>query len=182
MGDSKPDTDSPPVSALGLTNATSIALGVTHACAIVPKSTGNNALFCWGDNNASEIGEGDATTGALPTDETSPVLATQLSGVNVIAVAAGSDYTCVLVAGGTVECWGSDFFGELGNGGISTTSNPNPTAISGLTGVTQLAGGASQVCALMTGSGIKCWGTGAVGDGTTGGTGTVASALFNRCP
>jgi alpha-tubulin suppressor-like RCC1 family protein len=107
-------------------------------------------------------------------------VATQLSGVNVIAVAAGSNYTCVLVAGGSVECWGDDFFGELGNGAISTTSNPNPTAISGLTGVTQLAGGTSQACAL-TGSGIKCWGTGAVGDGTTGSTGTLASANFFRC-
>ena len=95
LGDFNFDTNSTPVSAQGLTNATSITLGTSHACAIVPHSTGNNTLYCWGDNRESEIGEGDATMGAFPTVETSPVVATQVSGVNVIAVAAGDNYTCV---------------------------------------------------------------------------------------
>jgi alpha-tubulin suppressor-like RCC1 family protein len=100
--------------------------------------------------------------------------------VNVTAVAAGGNYTCVLVAGGTVECWGDDTFGQLGNGTISATPNPNPKAISGLTGVTQLAACPSRACALA--SGIQCWGEGPVGDGSSGAVGTPKGVTFARCP
>jgi len=32
------------------------------------------------------------------------------------AVAAGGDHTCALLEDGRVECWGADWFGELGAG------------------------------------------------------------------
>ena len=165
LGNLTLDTNSVPVST-PLTNATSIAVGSSHACAIVAQSAGtpSNKLFCWGDNSESEIGEGDVNTGAFPMQEKTPVVATQVSGcasgcpspINVTAIALGNKFTCVVIAGGSVKCWGDDTFGQLGNGTQSATPNPNPVAVTGLAGVTQLAAGPGRACALA--AGISCWG------------------------
>ncbi len=189
LGDFNLDTNSAPVAAFQLTNATSIALGSGHACAIVAKSgTPNSVLYCWGDNSESEIGEGDVNTGAFPMHENIPVVATQVSGctsacpppVQITGVALGNNFTCV-VAGGKVECWGDDTFGQLG-GMPSMFPSPVPNTVNGLTGVTSLAAGPGRVCAQVSGSGISCWGEGPVGDGSTGAVGTPTQATFTRCP
>ena len=44
-----------------------------------------------------------------------------------IAIAAGDLHTCVLLAGGTVECWGYNLYGQLGNG--TNTSSATPVAV-----------------------------------------------------
>ena len=42
---------------------------------------------------------------------------TAVEGItSAVQVATGDDHTCALLAGGTVECWGAGFHGELGNG------------------------------------------------------------------
>jgi alpha-tubulin suppressor-like RCC1 family protein len=191
LGDMSLDTNSAPVSAFQLTNATQIAVGNSHACAIVAQAgTPSNVLYCWGDNTDSEIGEGDVNTGAFNMHEAAPVVATQVSGctstcpppVQVTGVALGDKYTCVVVAGGTVKCWGDDTFGQLGNGTTSTIPSPAPEPVNGLTGVAAIAAGPGRVCAQASAGGISCWGEGPVGDGSTGAVGTATQVTFVHCP
>ena len=54
-------------------------------------------------------------------DESDPVAPT---GLNAIAVAAGGDHSCALLENGTINCWGLNVAGELGNGTTTDSTTP----------------------------------------------------------
>ena len=85
----------------------------------------------------------------------------------VLQVAAGSDHTCSVVAGGGVKCWGG--------------GNRTPVDISGLSfPVAAVALGAFHSCALSTSGGVACWGAnsrGQLGDSTNLGRGTPVDVV-----
>ena len=73
---------------------------------------------------------------------------------------------CVLTNAGTVECWGDNGDGQLGNG---TTTNWY-TPVSGLSGVMSVAAGLDDTCVLTNAGTVECWGFnayGQLGNGTT---------------
>jgi hypothetical protein len=77
----------------------------------------------------------------------------------VSTLVAGERTNCVLVSG-AVECWGSDYEGELG--GTGHISSGTPLAIAGISGTqTDLATGSNNehMCSLASGGAITCWGT-----------------------
>lgn len=74
------------------------------------------------------------------------------------AVSAGEGYACALIADGTVQCWGVNGAGQLGNN--STADSLFPVPVSGVAGVTSLSAGNSFACAVTAGGIVWCWGTG----------------------
>ncbi|HTX62242.1 MAG TPA: hypothetical protein VMD28_01285, partial [Acidimicrobiales bacterium] len=48
----------------------------------------------------------------------------------VVTVAAGTTQSCAVTSAGTVECWGANFGGTLGDG--STAQSVVPVAVKGL--------------------------------------------------
>ncbi|MEO8550864.1 MAG: RCC1 repeat-containing protein, partial [Kofleriaceae bacterium] len=85
------------------TGVAQIAAGGAHACAIKDDGT----VWCWGRNDEGQLGTGDQRAAHLPTQIT-------LDGP-ALAIVAGDAQTCVLTGSG-MSCWGSDIFGELGDG------------------------------------------------------------------
>jgi len=87
----------------------------------------------------------------------------------VIAVAAGQEFSVALLKNGTVVAWGSNSYGQLGDG--NTEKSKTPVAVKGLTGVTAISVGAggSHSLALLGSGTIVAWGNnqfGQLGDGT----------------
>ncbi len=152
----------------GLSGVVSLAAGVYHACAL----TSAGAVLCWGHNNYGQLGNASnsGTENANPT----PLAVSGLSGV--VAIAAGEFYTCALTSSGTVQCWGLNGSGQLGNGSNLSTENPNPTpqTISGLAGVVAMSTGGNHACALTKTGALQCWGRnyhGQLGNSSNNGSG-----------
>lgn len=86
--------------------------------------------------------------------------------VAMSAISGGANHTCALLGDGTVECWGRNDNGQLGDG--TTTTHKIATPVTGLTGVVAISAGGTHTCALLNTGGVKCWGWnfyGAIGNG-----------------
>jgi alpha-tubulin suppressor-like RCC1 family protein len=145
--------DSPtPVMVSGITNATSITTGYDHACAVLATGT----VQCWGRNLWGQLGDGSTSYYGSYTS-------VAVSGItNAIAVKAGYGYTCALLATGTVQCWGYNNYGQLGNGTVIDSATP--VVVSGISNATTISTGNDHSCALLADGAVKCWGLNAFGD------------------
>lgn len=164
-----------PVAVSGISDAIQVSAGSDFACALLS----GGRIDCWGFNSSGQLGEG--TLGS----ETcffsnwfcsrTPVAVVGITDATQLSVGASS--ACALLAGGSIDCWGEDEDGQLGN---STTTGPEacrfgfcssrPVGVIGIVGATQVSVGGEGACALMSSGGIDCWGLddlGQLGDGTT---------------
>lgn len=153
-----------------------IAVGSSHACAL----TDAGQVLCWGWNGFGALGTG-GFTGPEDCDGTGcssvPVEVEGIGGT-VLGITAGGSHTCVLIEGGSVECWGLNSNGELG---IGTSTGPDvcfssrqcstePVEVVGLSNATQIEAGNSHTCALTEDKDVKCWGFNNYGQLGTGST------------
>jgi hypothetical protein len=83
------------------------------------------------------------------------------TGAVAAHVSAGTNFSCSLLQGGTVECWGINSDGQLGNG--STLASTTPVIVAGLSNVAKLSVGADHACAVLQSGVVKCWGNNANG-------------------
>ena len=90
------------------------------------------------------------------------------TGQLAVQVAPARNETCVLMADGSVNCWGWNLYGELGDGtGIDSLT---PVNILPAGSATSIASGWDHTCAIMVNTTLECWGynaDGQIGDGTT---------------
>jgi alpha-tubulin suppressor-like RCC1 family protein len=147
------------VDVTGLTSGISaIATGDSHSCAL----TTLGGEKCWGNNGNGQIGDGTTT------QRTASVNVTGLTS-GVAAIATGNNYSCALTTTGGAKCWGSNRWGQIGDG--TSTQRTTAVDVTGFTsGVSAIATGSSHSCALTTTGGAKCWGWnwyGQLGDGNT---------------
>jgi alpha-tubulin suppressor-like RCC1 family protein len=153
------------VTVAGLLNGVAITAGLQHSCALTVDGRGH----CWGNNGSGQMGDG--TTGGER--HTQVVVGSSLA--NGVAISAGSQHTCALQADGAAKCWGSDSFGQLGDGtfvidGIGETPTP-VLAATGTFTARDIAAGRNHTCAVRANGTIACWGandSGQIGDGTMG--------------
>ncbi|MCA9678523.1 MAG: hypothetical protein H6709_20945 [Kofleriaceae bacterium] len=87
--------------------------GLGHWCAV----KGDGTVWCWGSNNLGQLGQG--TTGS---STSKPGQVVELT--DATAVAVGGQFSCALEKDGTVWCWGSNRYGQLGDGTLVDRSKP----------------------------------------------------------
>lgn len=173
-----------PVSGLGR-GVVAISAGYLHSCALASDGT----VSCWGHNDAGQLGDGSTL------DANAPVAVAGLAGP-ARAIAAGGFHTCALIDGGSVQCWGSNSNGQLGDG--LSADHPLPADVSGLPGAaTGLSAGIDTSCAIDSSGGAWCWGAdnlGQLGDGANSdchtpvavsglstGVATLSAGLWHTC-
>ncbi len=176
LGNGSNGNSSTAVAVTGLgsgSGVTAIVAGGYHNCALV-----GGGVQCWGEAPANGAGIGSNIASTVPG-----------LGSGVIALAAGGTFNCAIVstdAAHPVKCWGSNYYGQLGNG--STTSTPNPVDVTfspplaAGDSVTGIATGNQHACATIASGGVtrmSCW-----GDNTNGelGISTVAATRFTAAP
>lgn len=141
---------------------TQVSAGGLHTCALMD-TVGGARAFCWGDNRFGQIGDG------TPTDRLQPTPVNDAGiGAPFTDLAAGGAHTCGLTTAGAAYCWGSNYFGQLGDGS-ATSQSLTPVAVAGGHTFTQLAAGWTHTCGLEADGTVWCWGRGEegqLGDGT----------------
>jgi len=148
-----------------LTGVRQVAVGRYHTCALLT----NGQVRCWGHNTAGQLGIGNLSEHHRPVAVLNAAGTGRLTGVRQLS----TEYEggCATLTNGQARCWGSDDYGELGNGPPTPDAVSLPVAVravagSGpLTGVAAMAGGYDTNCALLTNRQIRCW-----GDSTTNGS------------
>jgi alpha-tubulin suppressor-like RCC1 family protein len=141
--------------------AVALTMGRLHECALLAQGT----IECWGSNFSGALGTGDTSdTDALaPNNPPTTVLGIS----DAIGISAADSTTCATLASGTVQCWGANWLGQLGDG--TRMDRPAPVVVSGLSNVASVCTGWGFGCAARADGGVQCWGgnwLGQLGDGT----------------
>jgi RHS repeat-associated protein len=149
--------------ALPATSATAIAAAGNSTCAVL--NTGG--VSCWGSDSTGQLGNGSAASQVSP-----PSAIALPAGTTAVSVVAGLLTVCAVLNTGGVSCWGSDLYGQLGDGspyGATSTTPTAPLVLPG-TGTTARAVsvGYGFACALLSTYRVSCWGAdtnGQIGNG-----------------
>ncbi len=114
--------------------------------------------YGWGLNAKGQTGTGSTET-MIPSPRPIPGLRF------VTAVAAGDRHSLALLAGGSVEAWGFNGYGQLGNEGADQTS---PIPVAGVRHAKAIAAGGNHSVALLRNGTVMTWGddeSGQLGNG-----------------
>ena len=158
LGDGTQSQHLTPVEMTSLSGVVSVSSGANHNLAI----TITGSIFAWGNNAAGQLGDGSLA------NRLSPVAVTGLTGISgvsavsgVSSVAAGNSHSIALQAG-RVWAWGSNAFGQLGDG--TNTNRSVPALVVGLSGISAVSGKYDHNLALKSDGSVWAWGNNANGE------------------
>ena len=169
LAKSMPSESSLPVVVSGISNAIAVSVGQYYACAVL---TGGTAK-CWGSGIHGDLGDGSEENTPTPT------AVSGLSDAVAISATGVGAFTCALISNGTVECWGLNGSGQLGNGTTDDVAL-TPVTVGGISNAVAISAGWDHACAVLATGSIECWGeggpvgpdAGVLGNGTTEGSST----------
>ena len=123
-----------------------VKAGEIHTCGLRIDHT----LWCWGNNDAGQLGVGDTSPRSRPTQVGTGSDWAQLD------VAADGDDTCAVRTSGTLWCWGWNGYGQLGLG--DTQNRLIPTQVGTRAGWATVSLGQEHTCAIRIDHSLWCWG------------------------
>ena len=163
-----------------------VATGDRHSLALRDDGT----VYAWGANRNGQVGSGTTAEATVyyPIKVVGPDGTGELD--NIVAIASGANHSLALTADGEVYAWGSNIYGQLGNGENSesadndATSVPQkvlaPNMLTYLTGIVQIAAGGNFSLALAADGTVYTWGN---NQGSQLGNGQNGSSMpFSNVP
>ncbi|AZS38904.1 Endoglucanase C [Microbacterium oxydans] len=152
-------TPTPVVMPAGVTFA-KLAAGTEASAAIAS----NGTVYAWGGNSVGTIGDGTNTDRLVPT------LVSMPAGVTVTSLSVGDAHMVAVGSDGNTYAWGSNIFGQLGDGTLVSRNEPAVvTAPAGVTFTSIVAGSASTYALTAAGT-AYAWGYNAFGQLGNGST------------
>jgi alpha-tubulin suppressor-like RCC1 family protein len=131
---------------------------------------------CWGLNASGNLGYGGTANQDLPIG---------VSGIgDILRIVAGGNHACAQDFDGVIYCWGSNNYGQIGDG--TRTTRYTAVMAPQLSGngtplpATSLATGRDHTCIVVNGGAVRCWGfnfNGQLGDGSTVDSATPVNAI-----
>ena len=151
LGRASSVTPDPTPKALAVSEASSVSASATHACAL-----SRGEILCWGQNDYGQLG----TTRRA--DESFPARVVLPDRAYAVAVAAGGNNTCAIMADGKLLCWGANGSGQIG--AAADRDRPTPTIVDGLAEEpVAVAVMDASICALLRSGTVRCWGDNLLG-------------------
>lgn len=132
-----------------------VSVGYDFACGL----TEHGRIFCWGVNDQGQLGDGtfvDSAGAVLPDWSAFP------SEPKFIHLASGEKHTCGVTVEGLVYCWGSNSYGQLGDGTDDNRATPVLVVNSMLSGSEKFQAVTASyegTCATSSAGKIYCFGS-----------------------
>lgn len=143
-----------------LTGVVEVEAAANTTCALTTAGT----VYCWGQNESGQVGNGVAST-------TDVLRATQVSGLTgAVGLTVGGSHSCAVLADGGARCWGANGTGQLGTGATSAAQPLPQTVMSAVGALSAISAGDGYTCGLRVDGTLLCWGDNSdntLGDGTT---------------
>jgi alpha-tubulin suppressor-like RCC1 family protein len=147
---------SPILSSTGtpISHVVSVDIGVGQACALLDNATAQ----CWSANGK-----------VVPLVDANGEV---ISDIADVSMGQNDTASCIVMKSGTINCWGGNSYGTIGDGTTTARTRPAPvlTKAGGAPfgNVVEMKGGSMVTCVRTTLGDVYCWGrnsTGEVGDG-----------------
>ena len=155
----------------------------SHSIALASDGT----VYTWGLNQYGQLGNNTTTNSRSPIAV--QVAGTPLAGKTIVQIAAGADHSLALDSDGALYAWGSNAYGQLGNGTTTNSSVPVAVKIAGtpLAGKTivQIAAGANHNMVLTSDGAVYTWGWnyhGQLGNNTKTNSNTIVAVQTISTP
>ena len=149
---------STPTPVPGLGPAKEVAAAASTGYALMADGT----VEAWGRNNRGQLGQGSHSGPETCQSLACSTVPAPVPGLShVRAISAGESHVLALLENGTVEAWGSNGFGQVGD--ATTEGRDSPVAVTGLSEVVAVAAGAWFSTALLADGEVRAWGLGDVG-------------------
>jgi alpha-tubulin suppressor-like RCC1 family protein len=130
----------------------------------------NGSAYSWGNNSYGQLGDGSRVSSATPVRALFP------GGIpTATAVSEGYDASLAVGSKGYVLAWGTNTFGELGDGSTTDSLGPEGVSLPGGVAATAVSEGQDTSLALGSDGHIYAWGyneDGQLGNGSTTGSPT----------
>ncbi|MBO3745007.1 ricin-type beta-trefoil lectin domain protein [Streptosporangiaceae bacterium NEAU-GS5] len=122
----------------------------------------DGSVWTWGDNHFGELGDGSTVDKRL-------VGTRVVNATGITRIAARFLHVVALAEDGTMWAWGSNEWGQIGDGGPHEVPRRTPVHL-GLQGITQIDATAAGSVAVDTGGHLLYWGLNGSGQSGTGRT------------